>query len=106
MKQKPRKSKVSVESKNRHLRSGSKAIKEILMERNPTCDICGCSHKLQLHHIYLIRHGFATKLEWSALLCANCHRRFHQRWDEYLDVTFQENPDIDFVKIYNVLKKL
>ena len=106
MKKKSRKRKPSLETRNRHLRSGSKEVKEILMEQNPHCDICGSDRKLQLHHIYLVRHGFPTKLEWCTLLCPTCHRAFHKRWDKYLDITFEENPQADFVKIYNVLKKL
>ena len=98
--------KISRETRNRHLRSGSKEVKRILMERNPHCDICGSDRKLQLHHVFLVRHGFMTKVEWSVLLCPACHRKFHHRWDEYLDITFKENPKIDFMKIYEVLKRL
>ena len=98
--------KISRETRNRHLRSGSKEAKRILLEQNPFCDICGSDKKLQLHHVYLVRHGFATKVEWSVLLCPECHRKFHKRWDKYLDVTFKENPKIDFMKIYEVLKRL
>ena len=107
MKKKQRKpKKISLETKNRHLRSGSKAVKQALMEQNPYCDICGGNNRLQLHHIFLVRHGFPTKIEWSVLLCATCHRMFHRRWDKYLDITFAENPNIDFRKIYEVLKRL
>ena len=98
--------KISRETRNRHLRSGSKEVKRILMERDPHCDICGSDKKLQLHHVFLVRHGFMTKVEWSVLLCPECHRKFHKRWDNYLDVTFKENPKIDFMKIYEVLKRL
>ena len=107
MKKKQRKhKKISIQTSNKHLRSGSKTVKQMLMEKCPYCDICGGTTKLQLHHVFLVRHGFSTKLEWRVLLCANCHRAFHKRWDEYLDITFNENPNIDFLKIYNVLRKL
>lgn len=104
MKQKRRK--VSIETRNRHLRSGSKEVKRILMEQNPFCDICGSDRKLQLHHVFLVRHGFMTKVEWSVLLCANCHVKLHSRFNHYLDITFQENPNADFRKIYEVLKHI
>ena len=91
---------------SKKLRSGSKHIKKQLLEKHPFCDICGSPKSLQLHHIYLIRHGFATKLERCTLLCPVCHKDFHQRWDKYLDLTFRENPDTDFLAIYNTLKKL
>lgn len=106
MKKKPRKRKSSNETRNRHLRSGSKEVKRILMEQNPHCDICGSDKKLQLHHIYLVRHGFGTDVKHSCLLCVDCHRLFHHKFDKYLDITFKENPDIDFLKIYNVLKQI
>lgn len=93
-------------TRRKHLRSGSKAIKKILLANDPHCDICGTTKSLQLHHIYLIRHGFKSELERCVLLCANCHVSFHKRWDKYLDITFNENPDIDFLAIYNVLKNL
>ena len=107
MKQKRKKrTRISIETRKRNLRSGSKAVKQILMERSPYCDICGGTNKLQLHHVFLVRHGFETKVERSVLLCANCHRAFHHKWDKYLDITFKENPKIDFMKIYEVLKRL
>ena len=90
----------------RRLRRGSRRVKKILLAQHPYCDICGSQKALQLHHIYLIRHGFSTKLENCILLCSLCHRDFHHRWDKYLDITFKENPNVDFVKIYNVLKGL
>ena len=107
MKKDRKKKKPSVKSLNRkNLRKGSSTVKKKLLELNPHCDICGGDKKLQLHHIYLIRHGFPTKLEHCCLLCVNCHPAFHKRWDKYLDVTFRENPNAEFVKIYNVIKKL
>ena len=88
------------------LRAGSKNVKRKLIETVGVCDICGSDKSLQLHHIYLIRHGFKTKLEHCCLLCANCHADFHHRWDRYLDVVFKEDPEANFLKIYEVLKKL
>ena len=88
------------------LRTGSKAFKKILLANDPHCDICGCDKSLQLHHIYLIRHGFPTQFDRVCLLCPTCHCEFHQRWDKYLDEVFNENPNADFLEIYNRLKKL
>ena len=93
-------------TKRKGLRSGSSEVKRILLEQHPFCDICGSPKALQLHHIYLIRHGFKTKLEHCCLLCANCHADFHHRWDKYLDEVYRNDHDADFLKIYNVLKKL
>ena len=90
----------------KNLRSGSKEVKRILLETNPHCDICGSDKSLQLHHIFLIRHGFPTKLEHCCLLCPVCHAEFHHRWDKYLDTTYKEDPEADFLAIYNVLKQL
>jgi 5-methylcytosine-specific restriction endonuclease McrA len=102
-----KKKKKSTATKNRkNLRSGSKEIKRILLAADPHCDICGSDKSLQLHHIYLIRHGFESELDHCVLLCANCHVAFHKKWDKYLDITFHEDPDADFVAIYNVIKKL
>ena len=107
MKKSRKKKKCSASKKKRkNLRSGSKEIKRKLLAANPYCDICGTDKSLQLHHIYLIRHGFKSELDHCVLLCANCHVAFHQRWDHYLDITFEEYPDADFVKIYNTIKKL
>lgn len=95
--------------KVRALRSGSKQAKAELLELNPHCDICGVegnNKTLQIHHIYLIRHGFHTRVDRCTLLCSTCHHNFHKRWDNYLDVTFRENPQTDFVKIYNVIKRI
>ena len=93
----------------KNLRNGSKEVKAKLVELNPHCDICGKignSKSLQLHHIYLIRHGFRTKLEHCTLHCPTCHHEFHKKWDKYLDMTFEENPQADFMKIYNTIKRL
>jgi 5-methylcytosine-specific restriction endonuclease McrA len=94
---------------NRNLRSGSKEVKARLIQINPRCDICGVignSKSLQLHHIYLIRHGFPTQLEHCTLHCPVCHHEFHKKWDKYLDTQFKENPNSDFMAIYNTLKRL
>lgn len=88
------------------LRAGSRQVKAKLLEEYPYCDICGSPKSLQLHHIYLIRHGFATKLEHCCLLCASCHMDFHHRWDRYLDEVFKANSQADLLVIYNTLKKL
>lgn len=94
-------------SKNKNsLRGGSKEAKKILLAKTPHCDICGSGRSLQLHHIYLIRHGFATKLEHCCLLCPTCHAEFHTRFDRYLDKVFKDNPNADFLAIYNELKAL
>ena len=93
-------------SNHRHLRSGSRAVKAKLLELHPYCDICNSTKSLQLHHIFLIRHGFPTKLEHCCLLCPTCHADFHHRWDKYLDTTYKEDPEADFLAIYNMLKKL
>lgn len=92
--------------KRKNLRSGSKEVKRLLLQENPCCDICGSNRALQLHHIYLIRHGFATQLEHCCLLCPTCHAEFHVRFDRYLDDVFEENPNADFLAIYNELKTL
>ena len=88
------------------LRSGSKEVKRILLQQNPYCDICGSNRSLQLHHIYLIRHGFATRLEHCVLLCPTCHAELHARFDRYLDEVFKNNPNADFLLIYYELKTL
>lgn len=96
-------------ARSRMLRSGSKEVKRQLVEMNPKCDICGKignSKSLQLHHVYCIRWGFPTKLERCVLLCPTCHHEFHKKWDNYLDEQFKENPNSDFMIIYNTLKKL
>ena len=93
-------------SSKKNLRSGSKAVKTKLLEINPHCDICGSGKSLQLHHIYLIRHGFPTKFEHCCLLCPTCHHDFHHRWDRYLDNVYKQNHEADFLEIYNQLKTL
>lgn len=102
---KTRKPKHTGNTRNK-LRAGSRQVKAQLLEQNPYCDICGSPKSLQLHHIYLIRHGFVTKLEHCCLLCASCHTDFHHRWDKYLDDVYRADPQADFLAIYNVLKKL
>lgn len=90
----------------KNLRAGSKAVKRRLLELNPHCDICGSTKNLQLHHVYLIRHGFSTQIDHCCLLCSVCHPDFHHRWDKYLDEVFRQNKEADFLAIYNELKKL
>ena len=90
----------------RLLRSGSKRIKQELLIQNPHCDICGSQKDLQLHHIYMIRHGFKSELKHCCLLCKECHVNFHRKWDEYLDLTFEQYPEIDFLTVYNTIKRL
>lgn len=90
-----------------NLRAGSKGVKVFLYEQNPRCDICGCKlpiKVIQLHHIYLIRHGFPTQVDHCTLLCPNCHRKFHSKFDHYLDRLFGENPNTNFLDVYNMLK--
>ena len=100
---------TNTKSKSRLLRAGSREVKNKLLAINPHCDICGVkgdSKTLQLHHTYCIRWGFPTKLEQCVLLCPNDHSMFHHRWDKYLDEVYRNDHDADFLKIYNVLKKL
>ena len=93
-------------SKKKELRKGSRHVKKELLKENPYCDICGSTENLELHHVYLIRHGFPTKKENCRLLCQKCHRTFHHRWDKYLDITFLERPKVDFNQIYETIKKI
>lgn len=86
------------------LRQGSKEVKRILLSINPRCDICGCKGELQLHHVYLIRHGFKTELEHCVLLCDKCHKKFHKKYDKYLDKLFIEASNIDFMAVYQKLR--
>lgn len=90
--------------RRRGLRSGSKTVKQHLLETSGVCDICGSKKNLQLHHKFLIRHGFKTRLERCCLLCDVCHHTFHIKWDKYLDMKFKENPNADFNAIYEELK--
>lgn len=92
--------------KKKSLRANSKTIKRKLLEKSGKCDICGSTKNLQLHHIYLIRHGYPSELEHCCLLCPNCHAEFHHRWDRYLDEVYKADTQADFLKIYNILKKL
>lgn len=93
-------------SKKKELRKGSRQVKKELIKENPHCDICGSTENLELHHVFLIRHGFPTKKENCRLLCQHCHRAFHHRWDKYLDITFLERPKVDFNQIYETIKKI
>ncbi len=90
----------------KHLRSGSKEAKRILLMENPHCDICGRKGiSLELHHITLIRHGYPTKLENTVLLCQLHHKMFHSKFDRYLDRLHAQNPNTDWKKVYEELKK-
>ena len=91
-------------SKNKELRRGSREVKKWLLEDKPYCDICGSTQNLELHHIYLIRHGFPTALQHCTLLCNNCHHKFHKKFDKYLDAVNKRNHYADFLEIYNRLK--
>lgn len=86
------------------LRQGSKRVKKMLLESNPRCDICGSKDNLQLHHIYLIRHGFRTEVDRCTLLCEHCHKKFHKKFDKYLDFLYSQNPETDFLSVYHNLK--
>ena len=91
-------------SPKKALRQGSKEVKRILLSINPCCDICGCNGELQLHHVYLIRHGFKTQQEHCVLLCDRCHKRFHKKFDKYLDRLFLEDSFTDFMAVYQKLR--
>ena len=101
-----KKNRRKVNGKKKELRKGSRRIKKELLQENPYCDICGSAGNLEIHHVYLIRHGFPTKKENCRLLCQKCHRAFHHRWDKYLDITFGERPTSDFNQIYETLKRI
>lgn len=77
-------------------RSGSKEVKHILVETQNQCYICNCQSKLTLHHICLIRHGFTTKLNYSILLCPECHSLYHTIFDIELDELFATDPFTNF----------
>ena len=90
-------------NKNKQLRRGSREVKKWLMEDRPYCDICGSTQNLELHHIYLIRHGFPTALQHCTLLCSNCHHKFHQEFDNLLDDLNRKNHSTDFLALYSDL---
>lgn len=102
-----RRNRKKAETIRKRLRAGSKEIKAKLYEKAPYCDIC---HKeapinvLDLHHIYLIRHGFKTEESRCVLLCPTCHRKFHVKYDSFLDSIFETNPDINFGRLYEAIK--
>ena len=105
MKKKRKKLKKKYSGRN-SLRSGSKEVKRLLLQQAPYCDICGSTRALQLHHIYLIKHGFPTRLEHCCLLCPTCHAELHVRFDRYLDEVFKNDPNADFLQIYEEKKTL
>ena len=90
----------------KHLRSGSKEVKRILLEENPRCDICGkeCVN-LQLHHKYYIRFGFSTRIDRCCLLCNFHHKLLHEKTDNYVNRLFAQNPNTDFNAVYEQIKK-
>ena len=105
---KKRRNKKKAVTVNKRLRAGSKEAKLQLLEQNPCCDICGMEGDkefLTLHHIYMIRWEFPTDVRRCVLLCPNCHYKLHHRYDQYLDELFEENPDTDFMFIYEEIKK-
>ena len=94
-------------ARTRNLRGGSKEAKAKLLELNPHCDICGkkgTGKTLQLHHVFCIRWGFATRLERCVLLCPTCHHDFHKKYDKYLDEIYRTDHGADFLQIYNTIK--
>ena len=103
-KNKKRKKQRKINVSKKTLRQGSKEIKNILLSINPTCNICGRKGNLELHHVYLIRHGFKTQQDHCVLLCDRCHKKFHKKFDKYLDRLFSENPHTNFLEIYNKVK--
>ena len=103
-KRKKRRKQRKLKSPKKLLRKGSKEVKRVLLNLNPHCDICGSRHELQLHHVYLIRHGFKTELEHCVLLCDKCHKKFHKKFDKYLDKLFLEDSFTDFMAIYQKLR--
>lgn len=108
MKKKKKRMLKSRKSQKKNLRAGSKEAKRILYEQNPTCDICGCKlpmNIIQFHHIFMVRHGFATRVDRACLLCPNCHTKFHKKFDKYFDRLNAENHNTDFLAIYEECKK-
>lgn len=93
-------------SPKKKLRAGSTEVKKKLLNDYPYCDICGSNKNLQLHHVYLIRHGFETKLEHCVLLCEVCHKDWHISYDQYWDILFEKDPNTDFMHYYQVTKHL
>lgn len=87
----------------KHLRSGSKEAKRILLMENPHCDICGSSKNLELHHVKMIRWGYPTDINYCRLLCHDCHKRYHE-YDRYLNMLHSQG-NMDFLAIYEKIKK-
>lgn len=101
---KKKKNKKRIKKRRKALRTGSRKVRETLLQQNPVCDICGCNHSLELHHVYLIRHGYMTELKHCVLLCANCHRLVHAEYDDYMDYLFLTDPNTDFMAVYEQIK--
>lgn len=90
----------------KHLRSGSKEVKRILLIQDAHCDICGKScDNLQLHHKYYIRFGFSTRSDRCCLLCNRCHKLLHEKTDNYVNRLFSQNPNTDFNAVYEQIKR-
>ena len=103
-----KKKKRTLHTRKKNLRAGSKEAKRTLYEQNPRCDICGVKlpiRIIQFHHIFMVRHGFSTKVERACLLCPSCHSKFHKKFDKYFDRLNTENHDTDFLAVYNECKK-
>ena len=95
-------------ARTRKLRAGSKVVKAKLLVINPHCDICGIkgdSKTLQLHHVYLIRHNYPTRIERTVLLCDFCHKKLHKRFDKRLDELYEKDHNTDFMAVYEEIKK-
>lgn len=58
-----------------------------------------------MHHIALIRHGYASKLEQCVLLCPNHHSMLHLEYDMYLDELHETGETVDWREVYNKIKQ-
>lgn len=83
-------------------RKGTKEVKQKLYELNGhICYICGREYKnLQLHHVKPIRLGGQTTIANSVLLCDNCHKHYHQKFDLELDKKYYVNPTTDYIALF------
>ena len=69
-------------------RTGGKAVKRAIYQKDQTCFRCGLRfalEQLQLHHLKPIRHGGNTSESNTCLLCPNCHCYYHKMFDEFLN---------------------
>lgn len=53
--------------------------------RNASCDNCGSTELLRLHHIVPLAWGGKTSEENIATLCETCHRKAHKKLSELLN---------------------